>query len=652
MMKRFFYAASLGAVMAGSLLACGTGPAAAFARPGKAAITHLGRPCIARNILAGRVVRDRGRDLFAIANMNETAGMELILIDPATDSAQVYRAPAGDGAWALAELPGKRLAVGTFYDGKFMIFDLAGRRWLKTADLPKEEYIWNFAAGGDGRLYGGSYPGGKLGALDPKSYRVEDLGAPSQTNLYLRFVSPLPDGRLLCQFGYTKPEVMIFDPATKKFDRAPAELQGVSLGVAWNGYFVAGARAFRMPDLAEVSPPPFPLPPAQRGAWMVEARLSDERTLVIRQGNAIYRHRAGETKLKKLIDFSLGSVTLYAISDSDVLYGIRGQDYFVLEPGAKKLELKPIPGKSAPRAPHFIRADDRGRIWGGPTFGQTLFYHDLKSGKTINTRTVSNHGGEVYDVAVVNGICYAAAYAGGEVIRFDPAAPWDQLNLVNPKPIAKVAPAYIRPAAGITVGDDGRLYCGWWAGYGTYGGALSITDRKSGQTEVIKDPLGPQGLTGLALDGDRAILGSTISGNGLGPKKDAAPQIGVYDLKQRKLLFRHEFPGAGAVGSIVFDPTTRRAALRVDEQLWIFDPAKSEATRILPDMEKAVTSHNLAIFGRRVIFGRDSGLYALDLRSRKERRVAKLPAKIENIAAGPDGTLYVTCGADLYRVKE
>src|SRR5207245_9938114 len=152
------------------------------------------------------------------------------------------------------------------------------------------------------------------------------------------------------------------------------------------------------------------------------------------------------------------------------------------------------------------------------------------------------HGGEVYDAAVIDGICYAVAYSGGEIIRFDPSAPWDQIGHVNPKTIATVAPEYIRPTAGVTVGPEGRLYSGWQARYGAYGGAVAITDPASGKTEVIADPLGSEGVSGLAVAGDAALIGTTTSANGLPNKPGASAQLGVYDLKARKLPHSHEFP--------------------------------------------------------------------------------------------------------------
>ena len=44
-------------------------------------------------------------------------------------------------------------------------------------------------------------------------------------------------------------------------------------------------------------------------------------------------------------------------------------------------------------------------------------------------------------------------------------------------------------------------------------------------------------------------------------------------------------------------------------------------------------------------------LHALDLATGHSAPVALLPGKIENIAIGPRGDLYVTCGADLYRIN-
>lgn len=636
---------------AASALTCGGG--AWGDSKSMAKIEHLGRPCRARNVHAGVVVEDGGREWFVISNTNETANMELIFIDPKTDTGHVYRAPAGSGAWALEKIPGNRLMVGTYYDGMFMIFDVAKREWVKTLKFPGEDYIWTLAEGKDGRLYGGTYPGGKLGALDPETFAFEDLGAPGKPNLYLRQTSALPDGRIFCQFGYTDTKTMVFDPATKVFAPAPEAMQGVTVGVSWNGFFLAGDKAFRMPDLASVDPLPFPAPDSKDGVWAVDARLSDEKTLILRQGVTVFRYRPGDAALTKVLRMrQRGAGSLLATNENGEFFGIRGQDYFTLRPNQAKADLRIIPGEASPRATHFLTADDRGRLWGGPTFGQTLFYLDTRTGKLVNTRTVSDYGGEVYDAAVIDGICYAVAYAGGEVIRFDPDAPWDQVNHVNPKTIARVGPEYIRPQAGVHVGPDGRLYSGWLAKYGVYGGALSITDPETGKTQVFKDPLGPRGVSALAaIDENLVLLGTTVYGNGLGNKKDDTAHLGLYDLRQKKAVHTLTILGAGSIGSIAYDPATRLAVLLAGGKLYRFDLEKRDLTDLRG--EEKVTGHGLALKGKRILYSVGKTLLARDLPGDESQFVvATLPSDIHKLTVAPDGIIFVACGADVYRITE
>ncbi len=73
----------------------------------------LGRPCRAKQVLDGTAVRDRttGREVLALANMNEVSGCELILPDWEHDHGRVFHAPAGAGSWNVREVPGDRLAT-------------------------------------------------------------------------------------------------------------------------------------------------------------------------------------------------------------------------------------------------------------------------------------------------------------------------------------------------------------------------------------------------------------------------------------------------------------------------------------------------------------------------------------------------------------
>ncbi|HZO89332.1 MAG TPA: hypothetical protein VFB38_13445 [Chthonomonadaceae bacterium] len=616
-------------------------------------VEYLGEPCRAKQVLAGRVIVDRadGRERLVLTNDNETQGAELLCIDFEKDTGQLYPAPAGAGSWALHEVKGDRLVVGTFYDGMFMVFDLKTHRFIKTVPFPGESYIWNLALGGDGRLYGGTYPGGKLGALDLDTYALEDCGAPAAPNQYLRYVSATPDGRILCSFGMQEPKSLLYDPATKRFSSLPKPLEGASVGVSWNGYFIVGARVYQGRDFQAVDPPPFPVPPAEKGGWYADADLTTPDTLYLHQGHALYCYRKGEAALTLLTDVDLRGGRLLGASRNGALLGVRGQDYFVLQPGETTLRLRPIPVEGRGRPTLFLKADAQGRLWGGPHFGQTLFSYDTRTGKAVNTGVICDAGGEVYDVAFLHGKVYAASYSGGDITCYDPNAPWDQWNHKNPKPLATVGPDYIRPTGGILAGPDGKLYSGWMAKYGTYGGAIAITDPETGRTERIENPLGAQAVEGLAVEGQFCYIGTSLAANGLPNKTGESAQFGVMDRTTRKVVFRHTFEGAQGVRSVAFDRKTGRVAMVVDGKLRVFD-AKRSAFVTLPADLPPVKSASIALPGNgTVLIGSGKEVLAINLRDGRATPLGALPADVTNVTIGADGAVYVSCEAALYRLR-
>ncbi len=250
---------------------------------------------------------------------------------------------------------------------------------------------------------------------------------------------------------------------------------------------------------------------------------------------------------------------------------MRGQDYVIAKPGETTGKLLPIPVEPGPRPAMFLRADNRNHLWGGPTFGQTLFSLDLATRKFTNTGLVCNAGGEVYDCEFLNNKIYAVAYVGGDIIEYDPAQPWDQLSDKNPHTIAHLTTkGYIRPIAGIHLASDGKLYSGWEASYGTYGGAIAVTDPATRDTKLIENPLGPQGISAIAIDDKFLYVGSTLEGNGLPSKPKSQPQFGILDRASEKVVFQQPL-GVGDVGRIVLDHKTDQLVLIVDNKLMLFD---------------------------------------------------------------------------------
>jgi len=610
----------------------------------------LGQPCRAKQVLGGTVVRDRtsGREVLALANMNEVSGCELILIDLDTGDAEKFQAPAGSGSWNVREVAGDRLVIGTFYDGTFLIFDLKTKQFVHHVRFAKEQYLWNTALGRDGRIYAGTYPGGRLGALDLNTYAVEDCGAPAAPNLYLRYVSPTPDTRVLCSFSMTHPVEKLYDPATRQWSDPPESLRGVTIGTVFDGQFLAGGRVFAGKEFKVVAPT-FPTPGE---GWQVETTLTTEDTLFLQLNHAIFRYRKGETGLKRLCDIDLRGGRYLAATDAGDLLGVRGQDYFRIRPGATALDLKPIPTESGPRNLLFLRIDARGRIWSGPPFGQTLSCLDPATGQFTNTRTICDAGGEVFDVAFQDNLVYAVTYSGGDIVAYDPDAPWDQWNNRNPRTIASVGGAgYIRPVGGALIGPGGKLYSGWMAKYGVYGGAIAITDPTSGKTELIENPLGEQTVSALATDGRLLYVGTDRAANGLPVKPNDSAHFGVVDPATKQVTNRDTFNNATRVSSIVFDAKTGTIVLAVDGRLHRFDPANPAAPRPEEDVRRLSSRTIVAPGSGTLYYGSGREVVAWDLIAGRVRPLATLPKTVENIAVDKNGTVFAACGPDVYQVK-
>jgi streptogramin lyase len=624
------------------------------------AFESLGKPCRGFNVLATRVVRaPDGKEYFVLSNTNETSGVELIFIDFKNNTARKFPAPAGSGAWLLNPVPGDRLVVGTYYDGKLMVFDLKTMKFTNVIPFPGEQYFWNGALGSDGRLYGGTYPGAKLGALDLKTFKLEDCGAPAPPNLYCRNVSATPDGRLLCNFTTTKQVTKLFDPAGHQWSDVPAQLKNVQRSVVWNGYLLAatnweghnisGPIAFKGKDFQPVDPPPFPLPPADGGSWSVDLFLTSPEALYLKQGSTIWRYRKGEQSLVKVFDQDLKSGAMNAVASDGTLLGIRGQDYLIARPGETTARLIPIPIEASPRPMHWIRTDNHGKLWGGPHFGQTIFSVDLKSGKSTNTGIVCNAGGEVYDAAFKDGKIYLVAYVGGDIVQYDPSQPWAQLEGKNPKTIAHLTTqGYIRPVGGIVVAPDGKLYSGWMASYGTFGGAIAITDTQSGKTTLIKNPLGKQAISGLAVDEKCIYAGTILEGNGLGEQKNVKPQFGVLDRASGKVILQQDYPGQ--ISRMVLDRKTGKLVILSGGRLRYFDTRNRQFSDAPADVPKV---NEIALDGTgdgTVWLGSGASVVKLDLESGGTEKFPA-PGKVERISAGTDGSVFIAVGPDLYRMR-
>lgn len=632
-------------------------------------LEHLGQPVRAWNVLAGRLVRDRqsGRELLALSNTNEISGAELLFLDFENNTSRLFRAPAGAGADTFAEVPGDRLVLGTYYDGKVMTFDLNSMMFNPPVGIAGETYVWGFATGSDGRVYFGTYPHAKLGALNPNTNTVEELGSPLPENQYLLRTVAVPDGRILCRFFVVNQKWLVYDPATRAFSPVSDALSAENRAASWKGYIVAGQNAYQGADLHQVKPPPFAFPPPSKRravksfpfsaadpleVWALDTNLTTPDALYIRRGAELWRLMANQTEFKRLTDVDLHGGLIFGVTADDRIVGVRGQDYFVLKLSDTRLSLAPIPGESNPRGIFFLESDPQGGIWGSPPYAPTLFHYDPGTGTILNTPTISDNSGEIYDVVFLDGVIYAVAYSHGEIIRYDPHQRFDQFNHSNPKTIVSLLnDGYNRPTGGVVVGPDKKLYSGWTAELGDQGGAIAITDPATGQTDLVKDPLGPEPIVGLVSDGQVFYIGGDSPDGAGAVNPSVGARFGIFDPISRMVAWKKEL-NAGRVRAIGFDSRTHLVVTLVDNHIRLFDPITRTFLDRASNAPMASSWSNSVPGDGKVYYGSGHDVIALDLQSGASEVLTKIAGYVANVTITPDGTLYFGAGADLYRLTK
>ncbi len=143
----------------------------------------------------------------------------------------------------------------------------------------------------------------------------------------------------------------------------------------------------------------------------------------------------------------------------------------------------------------------KSRLLGTPFITQRFWEADLRTGKGFDCGRAAPGGGEVLRTWKMGGKVYMAAYAGGELVQYDPSE--HPHFPENPRVVAD-PPGGMRPVASA---DDGRhLYYASNAGYGKLGCSLTKYDTKTGIAIYHENPLGDQAIPSLVHDSVTGLL--------------------------------------------------------------------------------------------------------------------------------------------------
>lgn len=405
-----------------------------------------------------------------------------------------------------------------------------------------ENYVWSLAEGKDGKIYGSTYPGGKLFAFNPKTRVIDDYGQVQEGEMYARNVCTDFSGKVYIGIG-THARLVEFDLETKlKRQILPKKYHNQSFVynvVRFNEYLVA--TIFPGPFILFFDPntrelvKEFDLKKYDLGLYHLNPVVCNDKLYF---GMMI---KGDLYSIDKNLNLSL------EFSDIGAPFGVAQNRYLFCMNFLKKFTIidlqnkkvvksfvKNIIGELGNSIFAFNNGPD-GKIYGAGFINQHLFVFDQDK-KTFNDfGSAANFGGQINSVIEFNGKLYSGHYVYARLSEYDPKLKWNPgySTFNNPRIIASIENDQDKILD--MDKDDKYIYCVTSPTYGKSGGCLTILNPFTHEIENYRNVIKDQSLRVIRVlqDGNLAI-GSDI---GYIEVKDSAAAFLIWDPKERKEIF-------------------------------------------------------------------------------------------------------------------
>jgi streptogramin lyase len=558
--------------------------------------------------------------------------------------------PSGDGAWATAAV-GTDLYVGTYTPGDLHKVDTTTGTAVKVADVKPDNFIWCLDAASDGKLYAGTYPGGRVVEYDPATSKTRDFGQAVAGEQYVRSIA-VDDTTIYAGVG-AKAHLIAIDRATgAKREILPPELADrtfVGTLALEQGLLAAGLSATGDMMLMETADPStYTLVDAPGDSYVTAIGIDAANNDVYfgtRPSGTLYRYDRDTATTEKLaVPYDGASFGRIFLRGGKVV-GVLTSSVVEYDPATKELTGVDLTQAGMPPAPELamaITATTDQVLVSGKAGVQV---HDLATG--TSTRTFLP--GEAKVMTPIRDQVYLSVYTLAYLFRMRP----DGSDL---RRLTRVGAEQNRPLGAHYDKLTRRLLVGTQPEYGLHGGALALYDPRTNAVEAFRHIVPNQSVRAITSLLGTAYLGSEIYG-GLGTTPvESEAKLAAFDMLTKKVRWSlTPIPGAKRIAAL----TEQRGKLYGIASTGVafeFDPWSKKVTRTVPvPVTSGGTGTLIQADGK--IYGTDGKeIYRLDTRTMTVSTVVSglAPQTYGDpmLAASPDGrTLYTLKARNLVRIK-
>ncbi|SDS39691.1 hypothetical protein [Actinopolymorpha singaporensis] len=558
---------------------------------------------------------------------------------------QRYTLPTGQGAWATTAV-GTDLYVGTYAPGDLYRVDTTGTSVQKVADVGPDDFIWALDTSPDGKVYGGTYPRGRVFEYDPATGAKRDYGTVVAGEQYVRSIA-VDDTTIYAGVG-SHAHLMAIDRATGAGkDILPAEFADrtfVATLALEDGVLAAGLSATGTMLLIDTADPTrYEVVQAPNDSYITAISIDAANNDVYfgtRPSGTLYKYDRDTGTLTSLLVPYDGAYFGRIIIDGRTLRGILTSNVVSYDLDTGEYDGVDITQAGMPPAPELAMAiaTDGPRVYVSGKAGVQV--HDLAAGTSSRVFLP----GEAKAMTPVRGELWLSVYTLAYLFRMSPGG--------EPVRVATLGNDQTRPLDAAYSPSDGLLAVGTQPEYGRYGGALGLYDPGVGHLSVYRDIVPDQSVRSVAIKNGTVFLGSSIR-NGLGttPRAPEA-KLAAFDLATRTVTYELvPVPGAKEIVDLV---ATGDRVYGVTETglMFEYDPRRRQVLRTAQVADGAPA---LVLVGR-TIYGADTRhVFRVD-RSTLTATTVVDDLHTESysgamIAAAPDGSaLYALRGRNLVRI--